>query len=208
MSDKGPYYALSVKRRLDFFEKELGPEFFDGKSVIDVGANQGDFGRQFAKWGATVVCLEHRERRVRKINAHQEPGVLAVNHDMNTGFPRGHWDVCAFLRIIHHLKDPRDALIKIDMVSDCCILETSVLDSDDPNLTETRANGRKVMGTAAYYEKIMDWLGWNWTRYDDPDLNSVIEGGDDPRKNRYYDWHVKGTGKAIDGFSRLWIAEW
>ncbi len=198
------YYRHTVRVRCNFIIDILGgKEFFKGKTLLDLGANQGDFANFFSKLGADVTCHDIKPKNLAIVKA-KYPQFKQVECDLNKTFPEGQWDIVLHMRILQHLADPAQAIRNMAAKNSYFIVESRVLDTNDPDLFidqeyETKdydmhSNTKRQVG-AAYYESVFDECGLSWKRHDDPRLNSG---------RRRYDWKVKETKEFHAFKSRFW----
>ena len=177
--------------------------FLKGKTVLELGANHGDFGNFFHQQGADVTCLDIKDKNL-DIVKNKYPHLKQLKFDLNIGFPYGHWDVITHMRILQHLADPEKAIQDFAPHAKWFIIESRVLDTNDPYLFidqpyETKdydmhASTKRQVG-AAYYARIFNECGLQWNRHDDSRLNSG---------RRKYDWKVKETKEFHPFKSRFW----
>src|SRR3974390_954011 len=104
------HYAVWRSRRIATILDEYPPRFFDGKTVLELGAGFGAIGAMFGALGAKVTCLEGGEQNVRTIRE-RYPFVTAARQDLNEGLPgNDQYDVIIHLGVLYHLAHPENAL--------------------------------------------------------------------------------------------------
>lgn len=106
----------------------------DGKSVLDVGCNEGFFSMYMASQGARVRGIDIDEHRIRKARYVQSllaqgQGVSFDNTDIYSAefreLPR--FDLCLCLGFIHRVPDPYRAIAALCQRSDMVIFEWKAL---------------------------------------------------------------------------------
>ncbi len=181
----------------------LGKQTFRGKTLLELGARHGDCGAFFSRLGAKVTCLD-RPKNLKKAKE-KHPKLKFIECDLNNEFPEGQWDIITNMLTLHHLADPEWALWKMFPHSDLFIIESRVINSDDPHLfiqtTKTMKRQQenysptKKACTAAFFESTFKDCGLQWERHDDARLNTPF---------LRYDWKVTETKNMNRGTSRLW----
>lgn len=103
-------------------DKIQPPERLDGKTVLDIGACDGYFTRDFAQRGATVTAVDYRHKSqtgfhvMEKIEGREYEHVNANIYDLpDLKLPK--YDIVLFLGVLYHLPDPLKAL---DIVHSLC----------------------------------------------------------------------------------------
>lgn len=199
MSNPGSsFYKKTIKLRQDFFLKKLGKEYFDGKTLLDVGSAYGEWGDWYYQQGAAVTCVDFNEDYQNIIRV-DYPHLDLINIDVDHVFPGGHWNIISYLRVLHHMENPEGALRRMLSNGDKFLIESRVLDSDDPYLIKPRVNHPRYahVVTAPFIERIMYECGVKWKRWDADELSC---------KHRWFNWRVQGTGEFKQGLSRMWTA--
>jgi SAM-dependent methyltransferase len=203
---EGHYNEWRTRRILAILD-QYGHRFFDGKTVLEVGAGFGDIGAVFALLGARVTCLEGRASNVREIRR-RYPFLEARQHDLSAGLPGEQYDVLIHMGVLYHLAEPEPAM---RAACRCCrhlILETEVCDSDDPGLVLTAPehsyiydqalHGTGCRPSPALLERIMTEEKMGFTRITDARCNSGLHS---------YDWPVKNEKTYRSGLRRMWFGE-
>src|SRR5262249_22115604 len=80
------HYAVWRSRRIATILDEYPARFFEGKTLLELGAGFGAIGAMFGALGAKVTCLEGREQNVRTIRE-RYGFVTAERQDLNEGLP-------------------------------------------------------------------------------------------------------------------------
>lgn len=196
------------RKRLNFILHYYGFDFFKGKTLLEVGCGFGHLGSVFYELGANVTCCDAKELYLQEMRR-RFPHINALQCNLDEDFPEGKYDICIHMGVLYHLKDPEKSIRFVLNSAQHVILETEVCDSDDPYffvpLEENSEKPGAAFGaigvrlSAAYIERVLIDAGVEFTRYDDPRLNS---GG------HLYDWEVKNTGQvSAGGMRRFWFIE-
>jgi SAM-dependent methyltransferase len=214
MSNFEGHYIEWRKRRLDFILGVLGPDFFKGKTLLEVGAGYGDIGNFFHGLGARVTCTDARQEHL-DVMSLRYPHINTFLYNLDDrNYPKGHeddhYDVVVHMGVLYHLRRSPDSAIRraVSHLNTCgtLILESEVADSDDPFYVRRRIEptgydqGVSTKGnrpSAAYVERVLG-ESCTFTRYDSMELNSI---------GHRYTWKVKNTGSASHGKRRFWIAK-
>lgn len=122
------------EKRITIIAEHYGPEYFRGKTVLEVGAALGHIGAHFANiWDAKVSCSDHYKPWVDIIHD-RHPNIMAFVQDINTPWPECHYDVIVHMGVLYHqpphFVEPR--LIEACQRCDELILESSVSKYDSP----------------------------------------------------------------------------
>lgn len=223
----GPWEPFQEKQykgwranRLAVWIDHYGAHWFKGKRILEVGAGYGDIGNTLAQLGAEVDCTDAQERFVEKCKE-RHPQVNAYQLDVEKGLPDKNWDMIISTGLLYHLspKGVQQHIKDLCTLSTTSIVETLVVDSDDPTRIEefpepSRRNPRTAfndMGSRfspAYIESLLDECRSVWFRENSRQLNSpfIAKGGIE--SGHIYDWQVKNTGKwRIPQYRRMWYVE-
>lgn len=201
------HYAVWRSRRIQTVLDEYSRRFFEGKTVLEVGAGYGAIGAFLGSLGAKVTCLEGRAQNVQVIQQ-RYPFVSAIQHDLNQGLPdKPSYDIIVHLGVLYHLAKPELALREACRRCDHLILETEVSDSDDPQFVchiqehsyiyDQALDGVGCRPSAAYVERVITEEGFTFTRLNDNRCNWELHT---------YDWEMKNTRKYQNGQRRMWFA--
>src|SRR5277367_248484 len=97
-------YQESVHNRIKAIIDHFGYPFFQGKSVLDLGAGHGDVGAAFYRLGAKVLIVDVRETHA-KMEAKKYHGIQTKIVDLDKEWPFGHFDFILDLDLISCLKN-------------------------------------------------------------------------------------------------------
>lgn len=198
------YYSNWRVTRIRKILSLYGCEFFNQKTVLELGSGHGDIGAFFYCLGADVTCSDARQENLEVVQE-RHPYLKTVQADLDTEYPFEHFDVIIHFGVLYHLEDFKQHLIKCCKNCDHLILDTAVADSTDPNfvmfISETSKqvdqafNGVGSRAGQALIEKIIKSAGMVSQRHDDPALNSDFHT---------YSWEVKDTSTWHNGQRRFW----
>lgn len=186
-----------------------GEDWFDGKTILELGTAHGLIGRHFEKLGATVTYADARQELLDAIDTDSEK--LCINHNEEWSYDRK-WDLIIHFGTLYHVQSPYDDLRRAFNHTDEMFLETAV----HPSKTEVylsqefNANNntlrcgdvikqRRVFNgfdhweaafNDCHVEEYLNELGKTFTRYDDSDMNTdfgiVVEH--ECYRRDIYDW--------------------
>lgn len=202
--------------RLNKLARILGPGWFEGKSVLEVGSGHGMNGRALIVAGANVTFTDGRALHVDflkslGLNAHvmDQDKDWAIDGVFDRRFSPNHmvwFDLVVHWGVLYHLENWRqDLKCALEHTSLMC-LETEIVDSDDP-LCERKVaeidnydqalNRTGMIMSAQCLENYLTSLGATFTRYDDEDVDSKPWGD--------YSWKSKNDGGFHQGQRRFWM---
>jgi SAM-dependent methyltransferase len=192
--------------RVQKIDKIFGPDFFNGKTLLELGCGYGDMGKYFhEKRGATVTFTEGNKENLEWIKKNNpDCEVLFLDQEFNWDLKRK-FDVVLHTGVLYHLHNWQQDLACACKHTDLLILESEVVDSLDPTFEikhEEEINWAHSMHGLAtwmsppYVERELNKNGFNFVRYDDADLNSFYH---------IYNWVPRDSGVVI-GQRRFWVA--
>ena len=73
----------STRARIKAIIDNYGVPFFQGKSVLDLGAGHGEIGAALARLGATVTCVDARQENLDIINV-KHPHLKTIKTDLES----------------------------------------------------------------------------------------------------------------------------
>jgi SAM-dependent methyltransferase len=199
------HYVEWRAKRISAIIEHYGPSFFLGKKILEVGCGHGDIGATFSRLGAHVTCSDARAEHLAVINE-RFPDIQTVETDLDKHWPSGKYDLTIHMGVLYHLADFKSALERACRDSQRIVLETEVVDSDDPTLListnesgfDQAKNGIGVRPTAAAIEQVLESAGMTFTRIADSRCNSGFH---------VYDWPVQNTRTWRHGLRRFWFVE-
>ncbi|MDB6016038.1 MAG: methyltransferase FkbM family [Pedosphaera sp.] len=205
----GAGYHIWQGKRIRAMIEHYGVRFFEGKTLLELGAGYGDIGNVFSLLGAKVTCLEGRKSHVAEIKR-RYTGVTAIQHNLNEPLPpsANKADFIIHFGLLYHLGDPEASLRNTCRACKFMALETECCDSDDPNFTRTVSehafwqdhaiDGKGSSPSPAFVERILTEEGMEFERVTDDRCNA---------EEHFYDWPLKNTGITKKGMRRFWFAK-
>ena len=180
------------ERRIDKMVSLFGREFFNNKSILEIGCGHGDIGLAFNEMGANVTLTDGREAHINEVkNKYPEVDSFVLNVNGNWDLDKK-YDILIHFGVLYHLSNWKENLKSSVKNADMIFLETAVSNSNDPN-NEYIRNERGydqaidnvgVWPSASNIEKELTALGCTFKRYDDKDLDSGQHS---------YSWEVDET---------------
>jgi cyclopropane fatty-acyl-phospholipid synthase-like methyltransferase len=199
-----PHYTSWNESRLRAINDFYDEGFFKGKKVLEVGCGWADIGNEISKLGAHVTASDARIEHMEKVklrHPHMKTQLFDLENTDEWVFEEEKYDVIIHFGVLYHLSNPVENLKFISKHCDHLIIETEVLDSDNPELVnfvqeenrwEHGAWGMAFSGTGcrpsyALVENALSNEGMVVTRAPKPEM--VNAGAHN------YDWERKNTGK-------------
>lgn len=205
MSSFGVHYGDWQEKRIKAITDYYSPDFFKGKTLLELGCGHGDIGAVFAELGADVTFLDARKEHLLEC-VEKYPGSRTVCMDLDNEWPPGAYDVIFHLGTLYHLKDYRGSLQKCATSCKHLVLETEVLDSSDstwitveePDRYDQAFNGVGNRPTTKAVEDLLSTLNFKFERVPDDRCNSGFHK---------YDWQEQNTMEWQHGLRRFWFCE-
>jgi SAM-dependent methyltransferase len=206
-SDHYEYWRI---KRICAIVQHYGEDWFQDKTVLELGAGHGDIGRVIASMGATVVFAEGRGEHCDYLRyKFPKNEVYQVNLENEWPFAEGRkFDLILHLGLLYHLDNFAFSLAKCAETTDNFVLETEVCDSDDASfilkIGECRDNydqsliGRGSRPSGPYLENLINNLGF------------ICEAVKDNKCNAHfhiYDWPITNTNNWQHGLRRFWFCK-
>lgn len=211
------WYVGWRANRLKVWTAKYGLEWFQNKTILEVGAGYGDIGNFFAQLGAHVTCTDAHKGQVDKCRE-RYPQVQAKILDAEKEFME-EYDLVISTGLLYHVS-PEGVPNHIRSLcrSRNAILETLVVDTDDPEYIvsysesdASRPNPKQAYSgcgsrfSASYIEALLDKEPVSWIRDDNPKLNSPFPIRNKRTTKHSYDWEVKNTYEwAFPQLRRCW----
>lgn len=184
-------------------------EFFNGKTILEIGGGHGDIGAFFAELGADVLSLEGRDenRNFANLKHRHLKNYKSIKCDVENDFTYlGRFDLIINLSLLEAVKNVDNVLGCCAELSDDIILETMVCDSTDPSkilivdmdpqIIDHPIYGKGARPSPAYIENYFRNKNFSAIRYFDSDLNMG-------RRHRY-DWEHKNDNSVKEQLRRFW----
>lgn len=183
-----------------------GPEWFEGKAVLEVGCGYADIGNYFYQLGADVTVSEARAEHCAEI-ARRYPHLKIIQCDLDGQWMMGnHYDLIIHMGTLYHLRDPVKALYEACTRCDHLVLETECSDSSDPNYClftsengfDQAYNGIGCRPSPAYVERVLKTFHFDFDIITDNRCNSDYH---------IYDWPITNSGTWKHGQRRFWFCQ-
>jgi len=200
------HYTEWRSKRIAAIEKYFTKEFFQGKTLVELGAGFGDIGYHFSTLGSAVTCIEGRKDNLEYIQSTYQ-NITALQKDLDIEkFEIEPVDIIINMGLLYHLKDPIYLLHTSCKFCKYMILETEVVDSYDPSkiiywkdVKEDYDQSLHDVGcriSVGMIEHILKEYKFKFERLEDSSCNSG------PHK---YDWIIRNTGTWESGQRKLWF---
>jgi 2-polyprenyl-3-methyl-5-hydroxy-6-metoxy-1,4-benzoquinol methylase len=205
--------------RVRKMEQVLGRDWFKGKRVLELACGQANISGYLKSIGADVTASDIRIRHLIHAEAMYNVNTLPIDQDKLWTLNE-RYDLIIHFGVLYHLKNWKQDLACALQHTDMMFLESVVADTNDAyfehQLAEAEEGGQNAfhgVGTvmsANHVERVIEELGYEWMRFDDPDLNT-------PNKRLYqYDWTVSNNiagyeqaqsfeDKPLYGGRRFWL---
>lgn len=190
----------------------VGPDFFKGRSILELGAGFAEIGDFFqSNFDCQVTSsegrLEHVEIiRTKIMNGEYSPKLLVRHDNMEHVFNTDtKYDIIIHWGLLYHLSDVELHLKDILQHTDYIFLETEVCDSlEDVCLKVTECGYDQAISNTGsrpsprYVERILDENGFNFELIKSNTLNSSIH---------IYDWDHDPHRRVLfhHGLRRFWV---
>ena len=195
-----------TRARIKAIIDNYGVPFFQGKSVLDLGAGHGEIGAALARLGATVTCVDARQENLDIINV-KHPHLKTIKTDLDCEWQLGHdYDIVLSIGLICHLKNYEQHLNHIYRVGSHIVLETEVADTEDRlfrmavfeerKVNDLSFNGEGSVLSATNIEHQLRSFGAQFKRVDESRINAG------PYR---YDWKCEQSGQRKPGNRRIWF---
>lgn len=193
---------------IKFIIAHFGFPWFRSKSILDVGADEGDLGAAFWRLGSDVLLIDARLEPLRIANK-KYAGVetQVCNVDVEWPFHKT-FDLIVSVGLLCHIKHAEKHLRNALASCNNMVLETACLDSNDPYLGVCLPDNRDIKGgsytgfgsflSPAMIERIFTECGFTYQVFNDHKLED---------KSRCYNWQITNTKCGDLKRRRLWIAQ-
>jgi cyclopropane fatty-acyl-phospholipid synthase-like methyltransferase len=209
------HYVEWRKSRIKVTVDHYGEEFFKGKTLLEVGCGWGDTGKAFSDLGATVTVSDARTEHVGEAKSRYGDKItcLVVDSESTTWDYDTDFDIIIHWGLLYHLKDPEQNLRLFSNHCKHIVLETEVLDHDDPycyhNIKEERRWNHGAWGmafggtgsrpTPAFVERVLKESGMIVTPLENPEkCNAAFHK---------YDWIPKNKKGWFSGQRKFWFGK-
>lgn len=198
------YYHEWQTNRVNFILEHVGPEYFNGKRVLELAPCNGYIGYRFSELGAIVHYIEGREENVERIKR-DFPMNTVEQADLDTpDWLWGRWDVIINFGLYYHLeKHHREHLINCINNCDMMFFESVIFDSNSETIFYRSEQGfdqslTNMGGTpsTSFIENIFKEQRVEFTKHSSSKLN-----GD----GHVYDWVETNSSMWHPTRRRFWV---
>jgi hypothetical protein len=192
--------------RINFMNKILPYDFFEDKTVLELGAFNGFIGNFCHVNGAKVTCVEGREENANGIRTtFPHLNVFCDNLDTKK-WKYGKFDIIINYGLLYHLENfHKEFLINCIKNSKTMLLESVIFDSFEDEIYFRHEEGidqslspRGGTPSTLFVENILKSQNTKYEKFTSSELNYGAH---------YYDWIDKNS-KHFDGYSRrMWKVE-
>lgn len=198
------HYDEWIKSRMAGIEKYTLPDYFKGKTLLELGGGHGHIGNKFHELGALVTTSDAREEHIKTVSE-KYPHLKTLLIDGDSFVLDQKYDVILHWGLLYHLTEIENHLREISGKCDVLLLESEVSDSDEDDfyiVTEEKGydqafNHKGIRPSPAYVEKILWKNGFNnILMIKDSILNAYFHR---------YDWDISNSKQWEKGLRRFWI---
>ena len=201
------HYVNWRETRINKIISIFGKEFFNGKTILELGAGHGHIGNYFRTLGAQMTISDGRPEHVEKMKVSLDGVDVFLLDQENQWNLNKKFDVVIHWGVLYHIDNWKEDLQTAICHGNIIFLESEVCDSNDPNIeikvqesdSYDQAFNATNIGSrpsASMIEQIISGTGSTFIRYDDADINS---------DTHIYNWVVQNTNQAPNGQRRFWI---
>lgn len=194
------------RKKIKAIVDHYGHPFFVHKKILDLGCGHGDIGGVLHRLGGEVTVVDARQEHL-KIASKKYAGVKTIRVDLDGPWPfyGKTFDLTIDVGLLCHLKDFETHLKAVCTCSSFLVLETAVLDYNDPDKIIVKTDNKTHEGSfngfnsrisVANIEKVLKKYGMSFKRVDNAKLNA---GG------YVYDWAPSNNNSYDNYKRRLWF---
>lgn len=181
-------------KRIKLIIENYSHKFFYYKSVLDLGAGDGEVGAAFLRLGAESFAAEADEKKFRAlIKNHPRIKSKHINIETNWIYNKK-MDLILHLDLLHLLNDPEQNLRKCCENSVHIVLECPVFDSNDDHYAKSH---NLTLLSESKIETIFTECGFSFKKI----VNNRLNSG-----NYIYDWQPNGSKEISVNKRRFWFA--
>lgn len=201
-------YKAWRENRFKAIIQHYGRDYFRGKTMLEVGAGNGDFGQMFVELGAYVTSFEGRDQNFQELKdkyPDRQSFLVDLDHEQ-INWP---YDIILNVGLLYHLINFEDHLANCMCWCDEMILETEVIDLSQEGYWKEREDvtnqgaGLHSFGTKAtisYIERLLTEGSFEWSRPQDPGVMNTPPW--------IYDWIPENKGLIPGvGFRAMWFCK-
>jgi hypothetical protein len=187
--------------------KYVNKDYFNNKTLLELGCGFGDLGLFFDSLGSKVTCSDARNEHLIEINKrYKNHNIKTLLLDCDKDTINDKYDIILHWGLLYHLSKDNIKNHMTNILDKCnvLLLETEVCDSDEQDFVletiekgyDQAFNNKGVRPSASYIEKILSDNNFEYKCIKDPILNAHFHK---------YDWNVTETKTWSHGLRRYWI---
>ena len=191
--------------RMNGLDKYVSSDFWNNKTLFELGAGHSDIGFLFHQKGCKVTSSDIREEHL-SVAKSKYPQLNIIKFDCDKDIINTHYDIILHWGVLYHINNIETNIENVCNMCDYLILETEVCVSDDIISVKVNEGGYDQafhsIGTRPsekYVEQLLSKNGFEFKLIKDPILNSSIHK---------YDWDtIQGFNINMfnHGYRRYWI---
>ena len=200
-------YAKANPARIMNLLIHFPADWFQGKSILEVGCGEGDLGQYLVRLGSHVASCDARASNIKRLKRKyptREAFVINLDRDR---LPTG-YDATLCFGILYHLSNPEWFLSQLE--TPIIFVETIVTDSlesvcpfvdEDVSLIDASASGKACRPSAA-------WIISHLPRYKLEDISTATANWSTMFSSADFDWIPRNDGKWKRGekdLRKMWI---
>lgn len=184
-------------------KKYISENFFQGKTLLEVGCGYGDVGALFSQLGSRVTSSDVRVEHI-AIAGGRHPELTCKIVDSDKEKINQKFDIIVHWGLLYHLTNIESHLADVTANCDYLLLETEVADSSDVDYCVKHAErgcdqAFSNVGSVfswAMIENLLKKNGLEFLKVTDSVLNAEFH---------HYDWPVKDDKRHVMGQRCFWI---
>lgn len=198
------YMADWQNNRINFILSKYPKDFFNNKTILELGAHNGYIGAYFSTLGSQVHCVEGRQENVDMIK-HNYPMVDVTCSNLDSpDWAFGKYDIIINFGLYYHLQYHHKKHLE-NCIDNCDLMffESIIFDSNESEIffryeagNDQSLSSEGGSPSTSYVENIFIEKGVKFTKFTDSALNG---------NGRHYDW-IDSNSRHLDTWaSRFWI---
>jgi len=198
------HYDEWREARMKGINKYIDNSFFEGKSLLEVGAGFADLGNMFSEKGCTVTSSDGRGQHLSVIQE-RYPHLKLMFYDCDIDKLEENYDIILHWGTLYHVNNIETNLE--DVANHCCylFLETEISDTNDifclkvneePYHLDQAAHAIGSRPSPSYVESLLNKNNFNYKMILDDIINSTCHKYNEP---------ILETKTSRNGFRRYWI---
>lgn len=197
------HYTNWIQSRMNCIRKYIPVNYFQSKTILELGGGHGHIGNEFFKMNAHVTTSDAREEHIAVAKStYPHLNTILIDGD-NIQIPEK-YDIIVHWGLLYHLKEIEHHIQYIAEKCNVLLLETEVSDSENDSFFiktnecgyDQAFNSIGIRPSPSYVEKILSKNGFQYVCILDSILNSDFHT---------YDWKIENTHTWRHGLRRFWI---